>query len=77
MAKTADIIQRIAWRIPITVEDLTRFASELDSLVAQSLADGDSVELMTFGTFRLKDGDAEFTVHPALLKSGEEGHDDA
>ena len=77
MATTDDIVQRIAWRLPIAVEDLARFAAELDALVADALAKGETVELMTFGTLAMRHGSPEFTAHASLLQENVEREHDA
>lgn len=68
MARTPDIIQRLAGRLPISVEDMTRFASALEVLVDEALDEDGRAELMTFGTLSLSDGRREFTPHPSLLR---------
>jgi nucleoid DNA-binding protein len=77
MATSSDIIQRIAWRLPISIEDMSRFADELELLVSDALASGDDVELMTFGTISRRGGERIFSPHASLLKDRPESVDDA
>jgi len=71
MADTKDILQRISARLPLETEELMRCYKELTLVVHETLASGDHVELMTFGTLRRRGGELTFTGHASLFPDGE------
>ncbi|MCZ7555339.1 MAG: hypothetical protein M5R41_02900 [Bacteroidia bacterium] len=67
MSRSADIIVRLAGRLPISPDEMIRFTAGLDVLVEEMLRQGEDVELMTLGTLKTEAGIRSFVPHTSLL----------
>jgi hypothetical protein len=72
MPRSADIILRLAGRLPISPDEMIRFTAGLEVLVEETLQRGEAVELLTFGTLTSDGGERGFIPHSSLLPGATE-----
>lgn len=69
MANKADIINRVADKTDLTKKDATAAVEALFEVVTESLAEGDRVQVIGFGSFEVRDRAARKGRNP---QTGEE-----
>lgn len=74
MANKADLVERVAEKTNLTKKDVTATVEALFETIMETLAEGEKVQVIGFGTFEVRDRAARKGRNP---QTGEEIHIEA